>query len=123
MEPRPSGTILVVDDDQDVLDAIRSVLEREGYRVVAATNGVEAQAIMVATAVDLVLLDLVMPTMNGWEFLDGLDGEHPSVIVISAAPTDLAPSGRLRAVLKKPFERGALLAIVARQLRSGSGAP
>ena len=119
MEPRASGTILVVDDDHDVLDAIRAVLEREGYRVVEATNGVEAQAVLDATPVDLVLLDLVMPGMNGWDFLDGLSGEHPKVIVISAAPTDVEPSGRLRGVLKKPFECGALLASIARQLRSG----
>lgn len=117
MEPRLPGTILVVDDDHDVLDAIRAVLEREGYRVLSAMNGLEAQAVLAAERVDLVLLDLVMPAMNGWDLLDSLGGDPPSVIVISVAPTDLEPSGPVRAVLKKPFERGTLLAAVARQLR------
>lgn len=105
MAPR-KGTVLVIDDDRDILAAIREVLEREGYRV------------------DVILLDLLMPAISGWEFLDAsVDDERLAaipVIVISAAPQDIrAQAPHVRAVLQKPFERGALLDLVASHARRG----
>lgn len=111
------GTILVVDDDHDVLEAIQDVLEREGYVVRAARDGVEAKAVLAHEDVDLVLLDLMMPRMSGWDFLDQVTGNEPPIIVLTAAPSDVEVGGSVRAVLKKPCGRGALLAAVKRHQR------
>ena len=53
--------ILVVDDEPDTVNLTRMILEKEGYRVTSATNGVEALKILESQNSDLVLLDLVMP--------------------------------------------------------------
>ncbi|MBI3541783.1 MAG: response regulator [Deltaproteobacteria bacterium] len=62
-------TILVVDDDADIREAMKVVLKREGYEVVTATNGQEALDVLRQIArPNLILLDLMMPVMDGWEF-------------------------------------------------------
>lgn len=60
-------TILVVDDEQDLLDLIEYNLKKEGYRVIKAENGVEALEIAKDQKPDLVLLDIMMPKMDGLE--------------------------------------------------------
>lgn len=122
MARRKGGTVLVVDDDRDILDAMREVLEREGYRVLSAANGIEACTVLAAEPVDLILLDLLMPAMSGWEFLDTTAADERlaavPVIVISAAPHDVGVErSNVRAVLQKPFERGALLDLISRHAR------
>jgi CheY-like chemotaxis protein len=119
------GTILVVDDDHDILDAITDALERAGYRVIGARNGVEALAVLHAEPVDLILLDLLMPTVNGWELLDTSAGDpvitSTPLVVVSAAPQDVAAHPHVRAILPKPFVRGALLDAVATHIRRPAG--
>jgi two-component system, OmpR family, response regulator AdeR len=117
MATRRTGTILVVDDDHDILAAIDEVLSREGYRVVAAIDGAEAIAVLAAEPIDLILLDLLMPTMSGWEVIEQRGEAAPPIVVISAAPKDVVPGGSVRAVLQKPFVRGELLATVAAHVR------
>jgi CheY-like chemotaxis protein len=118
---RKTGTILVVDDDRDILEAVQEVLEREGYRVVSAADGVQAMTVLGSTNVDLILLDLLMPAMSGWEFLEQRAGDPQSVaipvIIVSAAPKDVDVSPIVRAVLQKPFVRGALLDAIATHIR------
>jgi signal transduction histidine kinase/CheY-like chemotaxis protein len=92
----PIKTILVVDDEPDLLQLFRRMLiaTNRGYRVLRASDGKQALAILKREAVDLVLLDLVMPEMDGIQFLEAkakdprLDGAR--VILISA----LDPSGQ-----------------------------
>src|SRR5690606_14710578 len=95
--------------------------EEEGYRVIAARNGLEALTALGAEPVDLILLDLMMPAMNGWDFLEQGAGDPQiagtPLVVISAMPNDVEPSPFVRGVLAKPFERGALLATVGSHLR------
>ncbi|MGI8810063.1 MAG: adenylate/guanylate cyclase domain-containing protein [Acidimicrobiales bacterium] len=86
--PRARGTILVVDDDPANRDVLSRRLERLGHSVLTATTGTEALTILLSTPVDLVLLDLMMPEMNGYELLerrkaDGRLRDIP-VIMISA---------------------------------------
>lgn len=64
-----SKKILVVDDEEDVITIIRSNLEAEGYRTIAATDGHEALERAAAEKPDLILLDVAMPGMNGLEAL------------------------------------------------------
>ena len=63
------ATVLVVDDDADVTDTMREILEDEGHRVFVANNGARALEVVRAVRPDLVLLDLEMPEMDGRHFL------------------------------------------------------
>jgi len=113
------GRVLVVDDDPDILDALGEILELEGYEVQRARNGREALQQLAHAPPDLVLLDLMMPVMDGWEFARSLGpGGRPPIIVLSA---DRNVSARAREIgalgwLAKPFELGELLAAVRRAL-------
>ena len=60
------GKILVVDDDPDILDALTMILESQGYQVVTAQDGIEALANLKAESPDLMILDLMMPKMDGF---------------------------------------------------------
>ena len=67
-----TGTILAVDDSADNRDLLTRYLNREGHEVIAASSGEEALALLEESVVDLVLLDLIMPGMNGGEVLTGI---------------------------------------------------
>jgi adenylate cyclase len=83
-----AGDILVVDDDPLNRAILRRGLEREGHSVATAEDGVEALAALRTGAVDLVLLDIVMPNMDGFQVLTEMKGDpalrHIPVIMISA---------------------------------------
>jgi len=64
--------ILVVDDDTDVLEALTMILERRGYQVVTAQDGIEGLAYLRAEKPDLMILDLMMPKMDGFGVLKEL---------------------------------------------------
>jgi len=61
-----AGKILVVDDDPDILDAVSMILESQGYQVVTARDGIEGLAVLKAEEPDLMILDLMMPKMDGF---------------------------------------------------------
>ena len=61
-----AGKILVVDDDPDILDAVAMILESQGYKVVTARDGIEGLATLKAEQPDLMILDLLMPKMDGF---------------------------------------------------------
>lgn len=60
------GKILVVDDDPDILDAVAMILESQGYQVVTARDGIEGLATLKAENPDLMILDLMMPKLDGF---------------------------------------------------------
>jgi DNA-binding response OmpR family regulator len=60
------GKILVVDDDPDILDAVSMILESQGYQVFTARDGIEGLATLKAESPDLMILDLMMPKMDGF---------------------------------------------------------
>src|SRR5262247_1434585 len=62
-------TIMVVDDDNDILDLARLVLEGGGYRVIQACSGADALRTVAGVRPDLILLDINMPGMDGWQVL------------------------------------------------------
>ncbi len=62
----PSAKILVVDDDPDILEAVSIILEAQGYQVVTARDGIEGLATLKAEKPDLMILDLLMPKMDGF---------------------------------------------------------
>jgi len=110
--------VLVVDDDPDILEAICEILGMEGYRVAQARHGAEALARVAAERPDVILLDLMMPVMDGVAFAEALRTRHPGcdipVLVISAdANPERAGGLQARAFLAKPFDLETLLAQVA----------
>jgi two-component system KDP operon response regulator KdpE len=108
-------TILVVDDDQQILDFLRPKLKGAGYNVLTASNGIEALEQAKAQEPDLLVLDLVMPKMDGMETLKEIrDFSAMPVIVLSAkgADADKIKGLELGAddYLSKPFNPDELLA-------------
>lgn len=79
-----SETILLVEDDENVRDAVTRVLKDNGYRVLAAENGFEALKVIALpdVSVDLLLTDVIMPKMNGKELYDRLVQDYPKLKVI-----------------------------------------
>ena len=113
--------ILVIDDDAMVRDAIRSILEAQGYKVGEAENGRDGLVKMRADRFDLVITDIIMPEMEGVEAILAIREEFPSVKVIAisgggrTANYDfLGVAGKLGAnkTLQKPFRREELLRAV-----------
>ena len=115
--------ILVVEDDDAIRGLVSEVLREDGYQVREATNGAEALENVRETRPDLIVLDLMMPVMNGWTFLEECRrtcscAEVP--VVVTSASHDLPRTAdRLRAMgvrtcLAKPFDVDGLLALVER---------
>ena len=75
-------TILVVDDEKDIREALGGVLSDEGYEVVHAKSGEDAMAALGASQVDIVLLDIWMPGIDGVETLTRIKSDHPHIPVI-----------------------------------------
>src|ERR1700723_2629275 len=83
-------TVLVVDDDPDIRLTLRQILREEGFRVREARDGLEALERIADEEPDLVLLDLMMPGINGWEVLATLRHARKDlpVVVLSALPPE-----------------------------------
>lgn len=83
-----NGTVLVVDDERNIVQLARLYLSSEGYAVEAAYNGVEALEKVKSRHPDLVVLDLMMPEMDGWEVCRRLRKESDIPIIILTARSD-----------------------------------
>ena len=126
---RQAPVVLVAEDTPDVRDLLVEVLISEGYSVIAATDGIEALEAVRRYHVDVVLLDLMMPGLSGWEVLRVLPQETidrpPRVIVVSAAHNlrGVQQHPLVEAAVHKPFDLDHLLALVnalAQRGRSGT---
>jgi len=99
----PAKRVLVVDDDADNRDFLVELLTSEGYEVAAASDGIKALEEARAMRPDVILLDLIMPVMNGWEFRD-VQLRDPGlasvpVVIVSAFEDTLD----VHAALRKPY--------------------
>jgi CheY-like chemotaxis protein len=115
-----SKAILVVDDDELVSEMLAAMLVLEGYDVATAENGAVGLDLLARRHFDLVLLDLVMPHMDGIRFLRLLPeriAAPPPIIVVSASVTgDIAQAVRMPGVVgvsRKPVQRETLRLQVA----------
>jgi DNA-binding response OmpR family regulator len=109
--------VLIVDDDEDMADAVRNVLEREGYECRWAANGLQALEKANTARPGLVLLDMLMPVMNGWECAHKLRAKYgtslPIVVVTAAEHANTwGEEVGADAVLSKPFEVDDLVHLV-----------
>ena len=112
--------VLIVDDEPDVLLLLRVNLEAAGYQTVLAADGETALLKIDETAPDVVLLDIMMPVMDGWGVLRALSerDDAPRVVVVSAKSSDrdivrALTSGAFDYVTK-PFDPDDLVDVVAR---------
>jgi CheY-like chemotaxis protein len=78
--------ILLVDDDRELNDALRSLLEKRGHRVLQAFDGVQAKGMIAEHRIDLLILDMMMPELGGYPVLEYLtdQADAPPVIMITA---------------------------------------
>ena len=115
---KSGGGVLVVDDDPDLREFLRLMLTSMGFAVTSAANGQEALEVMEGYDPELILLDMKMPVMNGWEFcraLEGRDARPPIVMLTAAAdPAAWAADVHAEGWLGKPFEYAELEAMVRR---------
>ena len=115
--------VLVVDDDPDILQTLALCLSSEGYRVTTASNGREALDLLGKERPACVLLDLMMPVMDGWQFVAELEqrgGRNSPLLILSADRAVQGHAAKLRAeaFLAKPFDLDELLGKV-HQLTGG----
>jgi two-component system chemotaxis response regulator CheY len=121
-----SARVLVVDDDKGIREFVRTVLSDEGYDVAEATDGQQALDRVAQRRPDVILLDMRMPVMDGWEFARTYreqPGPHAPIVIVTAA-LDVAKDAKeigADGFLAKPFQLDDLLQLV--QQHSAPAAP
>jgi CheY-like chemotaxis protein len=108
------ATILVVDDDADCREMLSDLLSKAGYSVACAENGREALDFINTSTPSLMILDLMMPVMSGWELLarQKFDPRLESLPVVVVSASGLSQEVHAEAVLRKPVDFKALMNVV-----------
>ena len=130
--------VLIIDDEEDIRDALRRVLERAGYRVRAAGDGADGLTQMQQRAADIIITDIIMPELNGVETIAAMRERFPGARIIAISgggnydasdyqPNAITTSAYLAAankagahtILTKPFDSADLLKAVSDLTQSG----
>ncbi len=112
MSKKRCAAVLVVEDDPEIQDMVRAVLQAEGYRVDVASNGKEALEVLADLPRPcLLLVDLLMPVMDGWQLMKALKDKDAFANIPVAVVSGAADRGGLEGtrVLKKPIDMQSLL--------------
>ena len=106
--------ILIVDDDTESREALADLLSNEGYQVIGVENGLQALDYLNGTTPALIILDLMMPVMSGWEFRarQKIDPRLKSVPVVVMTASGLVHDIDADAIVCKPIDFGALISVV-----------
>jgi CheY-like chemotaxis protein len=112
--PRP---VLVVEDDEAIRTCVSAILSEEGYQVVTAADGETALRLVGGAPPQVILLDMQLPVMDGWEFARAYrrtPGPHAPILTVTAAPDAAKRAAQIGAdgYVPKPFDLDALLATV-----------
>jgi DNA-binding NtrC family response regulator len=117
---KPGPTVLLVDDDSSVRNSVCRVLTAEGLRVVPARGVKDALDYLARNTPDLVITDLCMALLSGWDLIAHLGDHHPAlpIVVISALPVRSAIGADrvATAFFQKPLDLEALLVAIQREL-------
>jgi CheY-like chemotaxis protein len=113
-----AARILVVEDDDGIRELVALILSGAGYEVLTAPNGAAALQVIGSVRPDLVLLDMRMPVMDGWELARRYretPGPHAPIVVLTAARDAAARAAEIDAsgYLGKPFDMQELLRLVS----------
>jgi DNA-binding response OmpR family regulator len=125
------ANVLIVDDELNIKIILTQLLTTMGHQVVCATNGIEAQKILEKQTFDLVITDIIMPDMDGYELIRKLrkQSDSPKIIAISGGTfsqnsTELLKTALLMKadkILQKPFDLVSINAAVTELLGTGVG--
>lgn len=125
-ETTPSIKVVCIEDDPEMIDLVKLILTRRGYEVHGATGGKEGLEIIRETAPSLVLLDLMMPDMDGWEVYQQMKADDamkaiPVIVVTAKAQSIDKVLGlhiaKVDDYITKPFGPSELLSSVLRVLQ------
>jgi CheY-like chemotaxis protein len=111
-------TVLIVEDEEPIREVITDVLRDRGFQPLPAANGAEALRVLETVRPDVVVLDLLMPVMHGWGFMESYlertEGKPIPIVVVSVNPALPRSFNRLgvRHIVAKPFDVDALLEAV-----------
>lgn len=127
----PKPRVLVVDDEPDVVTFIQRALESEGMQVICAYDGISALDLVETERPDLVLLDIMMPMMSGYEVCEQLKAnpqtKHIPVLCVTSAQSEgtrkSTQAAGAQALLVKPFIPRELVAQIRRHLPSPQPGP
>ena len=111
------GTILIVDDNLEIVDSLGKLLAIEGYEILTAYDGMEALSVLEKSQPDLILLDVMMPRLNGLSALMKIRESHNIPAIMLSAKTEESDkvSGLLLGAddyIEKPYNPAELLARV-----------
>lgn len=111
--------ILVIDDDPDICELLRRVLETDGFRVVTANDGMQAVRAYELNRPSMLFVDLMMPHLDGEELLRMLGTPRPPVVLVTASARihEVAEQYRVDAALEKPFDIEAVRTLARQHLR------
>jgi len=114
--------IMVVDDDQEILKILNRILELEGFDVVVVADGVSALALMKKNEPDLVILDIMMPELDGFQTLNLLRERSDIPVIMLSARRELASLQKSLFLgaddyVRKPFDTRTLIARIRTKLR------
>lgn len=120
LKERVSPTILVVDDDETVRYALKRMLETEGYKIILAQDGLELSKTLESTRLDMILLDINLPWVDGWELCELIKShvhfKKVPLVIISARrekeDVDRAMAAGADDYITKPFEMNQMLSVV-----------
>jgi CheY-like chemotaxis protein len=118
-------TVLVIDDNEDLLDLSKTMLELEDFQVFTALGGDQALALLEDIhAPDLIFLDLKMEEMSGPEFLEKLEQRMPEILetvpVVFLTGMDRVPETKAAGFIRKPIDVSAFLAATRRFIETGA---
>ncbi|HEU5314663.1 MAG TPA: response regulator [Chloroflexota bacterium] len=122
-------TVLIVDDEAPICDFLRSAFESEGYTVLVAADGIAALGVCEHYQPDAILLDLMMPRLDGLGFLHEFRRRYGvdacPIVIMSAVSTAVehAEAAGVAGAIVKPFDLDALLDLVGRALGRGAAIP
>lgn len=107
--------LLVVDDDRAIRELVKKLMVRQGFIIDTAADGQDAWLLIAGNLYDAVLLDLMMPNLNGFDLVDRLRRDKPSLLPRIVIMTAFSRAGKIpivegvHSVLRKPFDIGELL--------------
>ncbi|MDO9181546.1 MAG: response regulator [Bacteriovorax sp.] len=120
---KPDQYILLIEDDQDISEAIKTILEEENIKVECTFNGIEALNFLTTnkTYPALILLDIMMPIMNGYEFRekqlkDPQISKIPTIILSASGNTETLEKLHFNDCLRKPLDLDSLLSVVSQYI-------
>ena len=120
-------TVLIVEDEQNIAELLRMYLEKEGYTTAIASDGAQGVEQFRRLHPDLVLLDIMLPILDGWGVLQKIrqEGQTPVIMLTAKGETNDKVSGLKKGAddyITKPFEMKEVLARIEAVLRRSSGA-